>query len=121
MPRTKSRPQTVASPLVATNRPAAEVFTLAEAAAYLRLPEQDVVRKVREQGLPARQVGLEWRFFKAAIQHWLSTGSPKPSSSKENLLAWAGAFKDDPDLDAIVDEALRQRGRQGEVAKKPLA
>lgn len=112
MPRTKPSPQTVVPPSVAANGPAADVLTLAEAAAYLRLPEQDVVRMVHEQGLPARQVGLEWRFFKAAIQHWLSTGSPEPSSSKENLLAWAGAFKDDPDLDAIVDEAMRQRGRQ---------
>jgi excisionase family DNA binding protein len=117
MPRTKSSPQAVAPPLVATNGPATEVLTLAETAAYLRLPEQDVVRMVHEQGLPARQVGLEWRFFKAAIQHWLSTGSPKPPSSKENLLTWAGAFKDDPDLDAIVEEAMRKRGRQGEGVK----
>ncbi len=95
----------------ATNGPMSEVLTLAEAAAYLRLPEPDVLRAVREQELPARQVGAEWRFLRAAIQHWLSIGSPPPRSSKEALLAMAGQFKDDPDLDAIVAEALRRRGR----------
>jgi excisionase family DNA binding protein len=41
------------------------VLTLAEAAAYLRLPEAEVMRMVREQNLGARQVGSEWRFLKA--------------------------------------------------------
>jgi excisionase family DNA binding protein len=111
MPRTKPKPKPVTQPSLAINGPTGEVLTLAEAAAYLRLPEQDVVRMILEQALPARQVGSEWRFFKAAIQQWLSTGSPKPRSSKEALLALAGTFKDDPDLDSIVEEAMRRRGR----------
>ena len=49
------------------NGPAGEVFTLAEAAAYLRLPEKEVVRLIREQALPARQAGSDWRFLKTAI------------------------------------------------------
>ncbi len=93
------------------NGPFGDVLTLAEAAAYLRLPENDVVQTIHEQGLPARQIGTEWRFFKTAIQNWLSTGSPNVRSSKDALLAGAGTFKDDPDLDAIVKEAMHQRGR----------
>ena len=40
-----------------------------------------------------------------------NTGSPKPRSSKEALLALAGKYKDDPDLEAILQEAMRRRGR----------
>jgi excisionase family DNA binding protein len=78
MPRTKKRQEPAPQAVSASggvNGPAAEVFTLAEAAAYLRLPEQDVLRMIQEQGLPARQVGTEWRFLKAAIQQWLGAGS----------------------------------------------
>ena len=68
MPQTKPQSQPATSPLAATNGPLGEVLALAEAAGYLRLPEQDVVRMIHEQDLPARQVGTEWRFFKGAIQ-----------------------------------------------------
>jgi excisionase family DNA binding protein len=87
-----------------------EVLTLAEAAAYLRLSEDDLVGLVREQGLPGRRIGHEWRFLKAALQEWLGTPQPPPNAQEE-LMQWAGAFKDDPDLKEIVREAYRQRGR----------
>ena len=38
-----------------------EVLDLREAAAFLKIPEQAVLQMVREQGLPARQVGEDWR------------------------------------------------------------
>ena len=87
-----------------------EVLTLAEAAAYLRLSETDVLRLVDQQGLSARQLGAEWRFLKAAIQDWLRTGPP-PRGSKEAQLAVAGAWKDDPLLEEELREIYRQRGR----------
>jgi excisionase family DNA binding protein len=66
MPRTKKKPvpQSATSQPPTTNGPASEVFTLAEAAAYLRIAEAEVLRMIHEQALPARQVGTEWRFFK---------------------------------------------------------
>lgn len=44
------------------NGPSGEVLTLAEAAAYLRVPETEVVSLVHAQGLPGRRVAGEWRF-----------------------------------------------------------
>src|SRR5689334_13413116 len=103
MPRAKKKPQPT-PPVIpaAANGPAVEVMTLAEAAAYLRLPEEEVLRMVREQELPARQVGGEWRFLKPAIQGWLSQPVPR---KKDFWEACAGVFKDDPHLDEIVKEA----------------
>src|SRR5437867_3705060 len=40
-----------------------EVLTLAEAAAYLRVSEADVVRLAQQQDLPGRLIGTEWRFL----------------------------------------------------------
>jgi excisionase family DNA binding protein len=98
-------------PPTATNGPATEVLTLAEAAAYLRLSEADVLDLVHSQNLPGRFTGSEWRFLKAALQQWLSTGSPTVQARKEAQLALAGKYKDDSDLRRICDEAYRKRGR----------
>ena len=108
MPRTKGPPTTANGPATG------EVLTLAEAAAYLRLPEADVVSAIHAQGLPGRLVGGEWRLLKAALQQWLGTGSPTAEMRKAALLASAGSFADDPDLTAIVEGAMRLRGRQAD-------
>ncbi len=105
MPRTKTtKPQ----PAI-VNGLADEVLTLAEAAAYLKLSEEDVLRLVDQQGLPARRLTSEWRFLKAAIQRWLST--PPPRGNKEVWMALAGAWKDDPHVEEELKEIYRQRGR----------
>lgn len=108
MPRTK-KPAEPTGPPAPVNGPAPdEVLTLAEAAAYLRLPETEVVNLVHSQGLPGRFAGKEWRFLKAAIQAWLSQPGFVPRDFWE---ASVGIFKDDPHLEEIVKEAHRQRGR----------
>jgi len=101
MPRTKSAAK--------TNGLLAEVLTLSEAADYLRLPEAEVLCLVRDQGLPARQVGSDWLFFKTAVQDWLS--QPARKQSKEEQLAMAGQWKDDPNLETMVEAIYRERGR----------
>jgi excisionase family DNA binding protein len=92
-----------------TNGPTTEVLTLSEAAAYLRLAEADVIVLVHSQGLPGRVAGKDWRFLKSAIQQWLS--QPLPRSGKEALLALAGSWKDDPNLEAMLEEIYKRRGR----------
>jgi excisionase family DNA binding protein len=81
----------------------ADVLTLSEAAAYLRLPEPEVLRLVREQGLPARQAGNEWRLLLAAVRHWLSTGKPE-QSNKEAWNKLVGVWTDD----ACFEDFLRE-------------
>jgi excisionase family DNA binding protein len=112
MPRTKPKPSPLTPPPAATNGLAGDVFTLREAAAYLRLPETEVVRLATTEGLPGRLIGREWRFFKTAIQQWLSASQPTLEMRQAAVLAMAGKFKDDPDLDLIVEDAMRRRGRQ---------
>ena len=86
-----------------------EVLTITEAAAYLRVAEDDVIRMVGPRGLPGRLIGSEWRFSKTALDEWLRT--PPGPSTKESLAALAGAWKDDPDAEEMLREIYRQRGR----------
>ncbi len=106
MPRTKTTPPANG----ATEGPAtAEILTLPEAAAYLRVPEGDVLRMVQEQGLPARKIGEQWRFLKPAVQDWLRGGA---DAAKEQF--WAtqfGALKDDPYLEEMLRDIYKRRGR----------
>jgi excisionase family DNA binding protein len=115
MPRAKkyqagsrSQPQ---PPSTSVNGPSGEVLTLADAAAYLRLPETVVVELVHSQGLPGRCVASEWRFLKSAVQHWLASASPSWETRKAAILELAGKYKEDPDLEQIVEDAYRRRGR----------
>ncbi len=93
------------------NGPSSELLTLPEAAAYLRLPEAEVVRSVQSQGLPGRCIAGEWRFLKSAIQHWLASVSPTWEMRKAEILDLACKYRDDPDLESIVEDAYRRRGR----------
>ena len=116
MPRTQNKPKPGPPPTpspTATNGLVGEVLTLTEAAAYLRVPEATVVELVREQDLPSRLIGSEWRFSKSAILAWLS--QPLAKTSKEGIWAMAGAWKDDPYLDDMLKEIYRQRGRSVKV------
>jgi excisionase family DNA binding protein len=108
--QTRSTALQQAEPLeTSTNGSGPEVLTLGEAAAYLRLPESEVLCLVREQGLPARQIGAEWRILKASIQAWL--GLPLAQGHREGVWAAAGSLKEDPYRDELLREVYRRRGR----------
>jgi excisionase family DNA binding protein len=84
-------------------------LTLDEAAAYLRVAQDEVIRLVQQQGLPGRLLGAEWRFLKSALADWLRT--PPVRGSKEAVLSVAGAWKDDPYIEKELEEIYKQRGR----------
>jgi excisionase family DNA binding protein len=89
--------------------PSGEVLTLAEAAAYLRVSEDDVLHAVSAEGLPGRQFGAQWRFLKTSLEEWLNR--PVKKYNKEALLALSGAWKDDPYIDEMLKEIYKKRGR----------
>src|SRR5436305_1960006 len=94
---------------------AADVLTLSEAAAYLRVAEAEIVRMVEQQALPGRMIGGDWRFLKSALQDWLRT--PAPRGSKEAVLSAAGSWKDDPHLEEELRAIHKRRGRSVEDEK----
>jgi excisionase family DNA binding protein len=55
-------------------KPLDEVLTLAEAASYLRVPEEELLRLAENRDVPGQRIGGEWRFLKRALGHWLTFG-----------------------------------------------
>lgn len=104
MPRTKPKPKPAA-----LNGPAGEVLTLSEAAAYLRLSEQDVIAAASSQGLPGRLVAGEWRFSRSAIMQWLNVSQPTAEMRKAAALALIDKYKDDGGWEELLAEIARQR------------
>ncbi len=109
MPQAKPKLDRKRNGLAARAVPPGEVLTLGEAAAYLRVAEVEVLRLVRERGLPGRSVADDWRFLKPAIAAWLAV--PEAKDHGDFWQTHFGALKDDPYLDGIVLQAYRQRGR----------
>jgi hypothetical protein len=108
MPRTTKKPASPQQP-AANGTVAGDVLTLAEAAAYLRLAEKDVIAAASAQGLPGRMVAGEWRFFKGAIQQWLSVSQPTAEMRKAAQLALIERYKDDAGWEELREEIARQR------------
>lgn len=111
MSQTKTKPSPPRKPRkpVPGSLPAVtlEVLTLAEAAAYLRVSEDEVEELATRGEFPGRVIRGQWRFLKAAVQDWLRSAP----SQKENLMQVAGAWKDDPYLDEMLEKIYKDRGR----------
>jgi excisionase family DNA binding protein len=112
MPQARTKSRKTAKPSATRNGPVqsdAEVYTLDEAAAYLRVTVAELLRLIHDQALPGRQFGAEWRFLKSAIKDWLKT--PPKRGSREAVLSTIGSMKDDPYLMEELKETYRRRGR----------
>jgi len=86
------------------------VLTLAEAAAYLRVAEGELLRLAEQREIPAQRIGGEWRFLKRALGYWLTYG-PRFHRDFREYPPW---FLDHPVLEDILitlkDRLLRQLG-----------
>ena len=61
-----------------------DVLTLEDAAAYLKVEYGQIRRLIKEQGLPGRKIGEEWRFLRGAIADWLrNPGVGQPPKAEE--------------------------------------
>ena len=49
-----------------------QVFTIQELSKYLRIAESSLYKLVREGKIPGQKIGKTWRFYKPAIDSWLS-------------------------------------------------
>jgi len=101
------RPKKPATSANGTLAAPTEVLTLAEAAAYLRVSEDDVVHAARSDDLVGRQIGGQWRFLKSNLEQWLST--PNKGNQNEAFLALAGSWKDDPHAEEMLKEIYERR------------
>lgn len=50
------------------------ILNLEGAIDFLSVSEKTMIKLLREEHIPARKIGREWRFSKAALTEWLATG-----------------------------------------------
>lgn len=102
-PAVNGKPTAPLSPL--------DVLTLAEAATYLRLPE-DAVREEAEAGrLVGQHVRGEWRFVRAAVAAWLQ--APRVAARPKN--AFVGESVDE--YEAFMATVRAQRDEVNRATK----
>lgn len=89
-----------------------DILTLEEAAAFLRVPAKGLQKDAADGHVPCRLIAGEWRFSKTNLLAWLSTPNKPRPGSKEAVLRVMGAWKDDPTVDAMMEEIDRLRGER---------
>ncbi len=60
------------------NRGSAEILTIREVAAYLKLPVSTVYRLAERRELPGHKVGRQWRFHKSILDDWFRQHAAAP-------------------------------------------
>src|SRR5665213_899271 len=83
-----------------------QLFTTAEAAAYLRLKERKIYEMVAEGAVPCTKVTGRWLFPKAELDHWLASSVTRPAGMTGAAPPPIVAGSHDP----LLDWALRESG-----------
>jgi putative molybdopterin biosynthesis protein len=83
-----------------------QLFTTAEAAAYLRLKERKIYEMVAEGAVPCTKVTGRWLFPKAELDHWLASSVSRPAGTTRPHPAPIVAGSHDP----LMEWALRESG-----------
>ena len=60
-----------------------EILTLEEAAGLFDVSVKTFIKLLREEKIPARKIGREWRFSREALIRWLSEGNSQSYSGSE--------------------------------------
>ena len=63
-----------------------EILNLQEVCELLNVSEKTMIKLLKEENIPARKIGREWRFSKQAVINWLGTGNSLEYSVTEEYL-----------------------------------
>ena len=83
-----------------------QLFTTAEAAAYLRLKERKIYEMVAEGTVPCTKVTGRWLFPKAELDQWLAASVARPAGMARPAPVPIVAGSHDP----LLEWALRESG-----------
>jgi PTS system nitrogen regulatory IIA component len=86
------------------------VMTLADAAAFLRVADESVLKLAEAGILPGRKVAGEWRFLEAKLREWLS--QPEPDTEEayhKRLMAMAGSMAHDDTAMEMLENIYAER------------
>lgn len=86
-----------------------EILTLEEACEFLHVSVRTMIKLLREDHLPARKIGREWRFSRKALIDWIASGDSVSYTNQDEIYAVyqdkEGNYKDI--IDDICSEASK--------------
>ena len=84
-----------------------DVFNLEQAIEFFGVSERTMIKLLREERIPARKIGREWRFSKSALLSWLGEGDSVNYLNQTELYRVFDDTKGEmPDLLAQISDAL---------------
>ncbi|MBP2032827.1 excisionase family DNA binding protein [Clostridium algifaecis] len=61
------------------------ILNVEQAVDFLGVSEKTLIKLLREEHIPARKIGREWRFSKEALIKWLSSGDSRNYINKAEI------------------------------------
>lgn len=62
-----------------------DILNLEQACDFLGVGERTLIKLLREEHIPARKIGREWRFSKSALVAWVASGDSYEYANKEEI------------------------------------
>lgn len=83
-----------------------DILNLEQACDFLGVGERTLIKLLREEHIPARKIGREWRFSRSALMEWIGSGDSYEYANKEELYEVVKDMSGNYDvmLDNIFDE-----------------
>lgn len=83
-----------------------DILNLEQACDFLGVGERTLIKLLREEHIPARKIGREWRFSRSALMEWIGSGDSYEYANKEELYEVVKDMSGNYDvmLDHIFDE-----------------
>jgi excisionase family DNA binding protein len=98
-----------------------EILNMEEAAEFFNVSVKTFIKLLKEEKVPARKIGREWRFSSEALIKWLASGDSQQYSSSESdtreffdkvAPEWEtirGSFYDDEVVKRLTDSGLLEK------------
>ncbi|MDU1414186.1 MAG: helix-turn-helix domain-containing protein [Clostridium sp.] len=81
-----------------------EILNLQEASGFLQVGERTLLKLLREEHIPGRKIGREWRFSREALLTWLSEGDSIEYINKDEVFE---VCKDESgNYDALIEKII---------------
>lgn len=96
-----------------------DVLSMEEACALLGVGEKTMIRVLREEHLPARKIGREWRFSRTALLQWLAEGDSADYAStqpEEEFIVFDDVEADIDELLRSIDARVSTLGETGQIS-----
>lgn len=91
-----------------------DILNLEQAIDFLKVSEKTLIKLLREEHIPARKIGREWRFSKQALIDWIASGdSISYINQSERYMFSEDTVGEPVSLFEKIDENIKTLNEQG--------